>query len=121
MSNKSLQERKDKAFARGQGTMTHVYIEKALNAELWDVEGNRYIDLGSGIAVLNTGHNHPKVQAAAKDQLENRLNLKRESASSAPATRARPEGSPATSSTSTSSGVIGGRSPIPIHSAGGAS
>lgn len=71
MNNKSLQQRKDKAFARGQGTMTHAYIEKALNAELWDVEGKRYIDLGSGIAVLNTGHCHPKVQAAVQAQLEN--------------------------------------------------
>ncbi|OMH38912.1 4-aminobutyrate--2-oxoglutarate transaminase [Motiliproteus sp. MSK22-1] len=70
MNNSSLQQRKDQAFARGQGTMTHAYIEKARNAELWDVEGNRYIDLGSGIAVVNTGHNHPKVQAAAQSQLE---------------------------------------------------
>jgi 4-aminobutyrate aminotransferase/(S)-3-amino-2-methylpropionate transaminase len=70
VSNKSLQARKDKAFARGQGTLTSAFIEKALNAELWDVEGKRYIDLGSGIAVVNTGHNHPRVQAAAQAQLE---------------------------------------------------
>lgn len=70
MNNASLQQRKDNAFARGQGTLTHAYIEKARNAELWDVEGKRYIDLGSGIAVVNTGHNHPKVQAAVQAQLE---------------------------------------------------
>lgn len=69
MNNATLQQRKDNAFARGQGTLTHAYIEKALNAELWDVEGNRYIDLGSGIAVVNTGHSHPKVQAAVQEQL----------------------------------------------------
>ncbi len=69
MNNKSLQARKDNAFARGQGTITSVFIEKALNAELWDVEGKRYIDLGSGIAVVNTGHNHPRVQAAVQAQL----------------------------------------------------
>jgi hypothetical protein len=40
------------------------YVERARNAEMWDVEGRRYIDFGSGIAVLNTGHLHPKVQAA---------------------------------------------------------
>jgi 4-aminobutyrate aminotransferase/(S)-3-amino-2-methylpropionate transaminase len=68
--NHSLQDRKDQAFARGQGTLTSVYIERAQNAELWDVEGKRYIDLGSGIAVVNTGHNHPRVQAAAQAQLE---------------------------------------------------
>ncbi|AZT85584.1 4-aminobutyrate--2-oxoglutarate transaminase [Marinobacter sp. NP-4(2019)] len=70
MNNASLQQRKDNAFARGQGTLTHAYIEKARNAELWDVEGKRYIDLGSGIAVVNTGHNHPSVQAAVQAQLE---------------------------------------------------
>ncbi len=70
MNNQSLHKRKDAAFARGQGTMTHAYIEKARNAELWDIEGKRYIDLGSGIAVVNTGHSHPKVQAAVQAQLE---------------------------------------------------
>ncbi len=70
MNNASLQQRKDNAFARGQGTMTHAYIDKARNAELWDIEGKRYIDLGSGIAVVNTGHSHPKVQAAVQAQLE---------------------------------------------------
>ncbi len=70
MNNASLQQRKEAAFARGQGTMTPAYIDKARNAELWDVEGKRYIDLGAGIAVVNTGHNHPKVQAAVQAQLE---------------------------------------------------
>jgi 4-aminobutyrate aminotransferase/(S)-3-amino-2-methylpropionate transaminase len=70
MNNAQLKQRKDSAFARGQGTLTHAYIERGLNAELWDVEGKRYIDLGAGIAVVNTGHNHPKVQAAIKAQLE---------------------------------------------------
>ena len=68
--NSELQIRKDKVVARGLGNMVPVYIEKANNAELWDVEGNRYIDFGSGIAVVNTGHNHPKVKAAVLEQLE---------------------------------------------------
>lgn len=68
--NLSLQDRKNKAFARGQDTLTSVYIERAENAEVWDVDGKRYIDLGSGIAVLNTGHNHPRVQAAAQAQIK---------------------------------------------------
>ena len=37
---------------------------------MWDVEGRRYIDFGSGIAVCNTGHMHPKVKAAVRDQLD---------------------------------------------------
>ena len=52
------------------GTQTTVFSDKARNAEIWDVEGNRYIDLAAGIAVTNTGHNHPVVVAAVKAQLE---------------------------------------------------
>ena len=68
--NLELQARRDAAFARGLGNQLPVYVERAHNAELWDVEGRRYIDFGSGIAVLNTGHLHPKVQAAVARQLE---------------------------------------------------
>jgi 4-aminobutyrate aminotransferase/(S)-3-amino-2-methylpropionate transaminase len=50
--------------------MLPVYVDRARNAELWDVEGRRYIDFAGGIAVLNTGHLHPKVQAAVARQLE---------------------------------------------------
>ncbi len=70
VSNKSLQERKDKVMARGLGNLASVYIKSARNSELWDVEDNRYIDFGSGIAVNNTGHAHPKVNAAVKKQLD---------------------------------------------------
>ncbi len=68
--NQDLQGRRDAAFARGLGNQLPVYVERARNAELWDVEGRRYIDFGSGIAVLNTGHLHPKVQAAVARQLD---------------------------------------------------
>ncbi len=69
-SNQELQNRKTKVIARGQGNMYPVYVERAENSEIWDVEGNRYIDFGAGIAVCNTGHSHPKVVAAAKAQLD---------------------------------------------------
>jgi 4-aminobutyrate aminotransferase/(S)-3-amino-2-methylpropionate transaminase len=49
--------------------MLQVYADRASNAELWDVEGRRLIDFASGIAVLNTGHLHPKIQAAVGAQL----------------------------------------------------
>ncbi|MDG2392086.1 MAG: aminotransferase class III-fold pyridoxal phosphate-dependent enzyme, partial [Thalassotalea sp.] len=70
MNNQELQARKVKAIARGQGNMYPVYVDRALNSELWDVEGKRYIDFGTGIAVCNTGHSHPKVIAAVQGQLE---------------------------------------------------
>ena len=70
MTNKNLQDRKTKVIARGQGNLYPIYIEHAKNSEIWDVEGNRFIDFGAGIAVCNTGHSHPKVTAAAKAQLD---------------------------------------------------
>ena len=70
MNNTDLQARKNKVIARGQGNVYPVYVESAQNAEIWDVEGNRYIDFGTGIAVCNTGHSHPKVVAAVKAQVE---------------------------------------------------
>ena len=53
-----------------QGNASPVYVERAENAEIWDVEGKRYIDFGTGIAVCNTGHSNPEVVAAVKDQVE---------------------------------------------------
>jgi len=70
VSNSQWQARKDAAFARGQGNMAPVYIDHAENAEMWDVEGNRYIDFGTGIAVCSTGHTNPKVVAAVQEQLQ---------------------------------------------------
>ena len=71
MKNNDLQNRKNKVIARGQGNVYPVFVEKAKNAEIWDVEGNRYIDFGAGIAVCNTGHSHPKIVEAVKAQVEN--------------------------------------------------
>jgi 4-aminobutyrate aminotransferase len=62
--------RKNAATPRGVAVGNTFYAAKALNAELWDIEGRRYIDFGSGIAVLNTGHRHPKVTAAVRAQLD---------------------------------------------------
>jgi 4-aminobutyrate aminotransferase/(S)-3-amino-2-methylpropionate transaminase len=69
-TNKELQAIRDAATPQGVGIQTKVYADKARNAEIWDVEGNRYMDLAVGIAVCNTGHNHPDVVNAVKDQLD---------------------------------------------------
>jgi len=69
-SNAELNSRRQAAVPRGVANSLMVYAERASNAELWDVEGRRYIDFASGISVLNTGHVHPKVQAAMRAQLE---------------------------------------------------
>ncbi|MBY4595748.1 4-aminobutyrate--2-oxoglutarate transaminase [Ottowia caeni] len=70
MSNASIQQRRLAATPRGVGVMCDFYAERAENATLWDVEGRQYTDFAAGIAVLNTGHRHPKVMAAIKAQLE---------------------------------------------------
>jgi len=70
VSNSDLHQRRQKAIPRGVTNSLAVYAERAANAELWDVEGKRYIDFASGIAVVNTGHVHPKVKAAIAAQLE---------------------------------------------------
>jgi len=69
-SNSSLHQRRIAAVPRGVGNAFAIYAHAASNAEIADVEGKRYIDFAGGIAVLNTGHCHPKVIAAVKAQLD---------------------------------------------------
>lgn len=68
--NEDLNKRRAAACPKGVGVSCPFYAEKAKNAELWDVEGKRYIDFAGGIGVLNMGHVHPKFQAAIKSQVE---------------------------------------------------
>jgi len=68
-SNAELWQRRAAAVARGVSSATQLFAERAVNAEIWDVEGKRYIDFAGGIGVLNTGHRHPKVLAAIEQQL----------------------------------------------------
>ncbi|WJG10099.1 4-aminobutyrate--2-oxoglutarate transaminase [Aliiglaciecola sp. LCG003] len=69
-TNQVLQQRKSAVMARGQGNVYPVFVSHAKNAEVWDVENNRYIDFASGIAVCNTGHSHPTVVEAVKQQMD---------------------------------------------------
>lgn len=70
MSNSSLQARRLAAIPRGIANATAIFAERAEGSELWDAEGRRYIDFGAGIAVLNTGHRHPRVVEAVRRQLD---------------------------------------------------
>ncbi|MFZ6762709.1 4-aminobutyrate--2-oxoglutarate transaminase [Pseudoroseomonas sp. WGS1072] len=69
-SNAALQARREAAVPRGLGIQLPVFAAKAENAEITDIEGKRYVDFAAGIAVLNTGHLHPKVKAAVQKQLD---------------------------------------------------
>jgi len=69
-TNAGIMARRRAALPTGLGQTYDVVADRAENAEVWDVEGKRYIDFGGGIAVLNTGHRHPKIVAAVKAQLD---------------------------------------------------
>jgi 4-aminobutyrate aminotransferase len=64
-----LKARKSAAVANGVSTKG-IYVAKAENAEIWDADGRRFIDFAAGIAVVNTGHRHPKVMAAVAEQAQ---------------------------------------------------
>ncbi|GEK46314.1 4-aminobutyrate--2-oxoglutarate transaminase [Bisbaumannia pacifica] len=70
MNNAQLNELKQRYVAKGAASPSPQFVERAENAELWDVEGKRYIDFAGGIGVLNLGHRHPRVVEAVKAQLD---------------------------------------------------
>ncbi len=70
MTNAELWKLRETAVPRGVSNMHKTFTARAKNAELWDVEGRRYIDFAAGIAVLNTGHLHPAVREAVAKQLD---------------------------------------------------
>jgi 4-aminobutyrate aminotransferase/(S)-3-amino-2-methylpropionate transaminase len=72
-TNAELWARRQAAVSRGVNTAHPVFAARALNAEIWDVEGKRYIDFVGGIGVQNTGHRHPKVVKAIEAQLQNTI------------------------------------------------
>lgn len=69
-TNAALMARRAAAIPRGVGQSHEVFIARGENAEVWDVEGKRYIDFAGGIAVLNTGHCHPEITQSVKHQID---------------------------------------------------
>ncbi|MBS0252519.1 MAG: 4-aminobutyrate--2-oxoglutarate transaminase [Proteobacteria bacterium] len=65
-----LQARRVAAVPRGVGNVTQIFAKTAKNAEIWSEDGKRYIDFGAGIAVVNTGHQHPRLIKAIEEQLK---------------------------------------------------
>ena len=64
---KALRER---YVPRGVTTAHPLVADHARGSELWDTSGRRYIDFVGGIGVMNVGHNHPRVMAAVREQLD---------------------------------------------------
>jgi 4-aminobutyrate aminotransferase-like enzyme len=69
-ANQRLAARQAAATPRGVAVTAPFFVQRAQNSELWDVEGRRYLDFAAGIAVLNTGHRHPRVIEALRRQLD---------------------------------------------------
>jgi len=67
--NSLLLDAREQNVPRGVVTAHPLVIERAKGSEVWDVEGNRYLDFVGGIGVLNVGHNHPAVVNAVTRQL----------------------------------------------------
>ncbi|HEX9476936.1 MAG TPA: 4-aminobutyrate--2-oxoglutarate transaminase [Candidatus Dormibacteraeota bacterium] len=64
---KALRER---YVPRGVTTAHPLVADRAQGSEMWDPSGRRYIDFVGGIGVMNVGHNHPRVMAAVREQLD---------------------------------------------------
>ncbi len=70
MNNAQLNELKQRYVANGAASPATAFADRAENAQVWDADGNRFVDFAGGIGVLNIGHRHPKVVQAVKDQLD---------------------------------------------------
>lgn len=66
--NQRLLALREQHVPRGIATAHPVVAARALGAELWDVDGKRYLDFVGGIGVLNTGHSHPRIVEAIRRQ-----------------------------------------------------
>src|SRR5260221_2013320 len=61
---------RERYVPRGLSTAHPVVVDHAKGSEIWDTDGRRYIDFVGGIGVMNVGHNHPRVMAAVREQLD---------------------------------------------------
>ena len=69
-NSQALMARRAKAVPRGVPAVTPIAVVHAEGAVLTDADGNRLIDFGGGIGVVNTGHRHPGVVEAVREQLD---------------------------------------------------
>jgi 4-aminobutyrate aminotransferase/(S)-3-amino-2-methylpropionate transaminase len=71
--SRALAERREAAVPRGLSHATPVYVARAQDAWLEDVDGNRFIDFAGGIGCINTGHRNPAILSAIESQLQSFL------------------------------------------------
>jgi 4-aminobutyrate aminotransferase len=70
MTNQELETRREKAVARALAFSSTFVAEKSENAEVWGIDGKRYIDFCGGIGCQNVGHRNERVVATIKEQLD---------------------------------------------------
>ncbi len=68
-TNNEVYQRRDRNVARALAYSTTFVAARAEGGEVWDIEGNRFIDFCGGIGCQNVGHGHPRVVAAMQDQI----------------------------------------------------
>lgn len=62
---------RDRAVISASYTRVYPFVmDHGKGSEVWDVDGNRYVDFAAGNAATSTGHSHPAVTKAIKDQAE---------------------------------------------------
>ncbi len=72
---KKLLERDHKVISPSYPRAYPFVMDHGKGSEIWDVDGNRFIDFASGIAVCSTGHSHPKVVEAIKNQVDDFIHI----------------------------------------------
>jgi 4-aminobutyrate aminotransferase/(S)-3-amino-2-methylpropionate transaminase len=68
--SREILERKKRVVAGPLSAAMPVVVREARGATLTDVDGNTFLDFTGGVGCLNVGHSHPRVVAAAQEQLE---------------------------------------------------
>src|SRR6185312_4701944 len=68
--SRAILERKERVIAAPLSVTFPIVAAEGSGALLTDVDGNTFIDFTGGVGCLNVGHSHPKVVAAAREQLE---------------------------------------------------
>ncbi|MHB2025678.1 MAG: aspartate aminotransferase family protein [Elusimicrobiota bacterium] len=66
--SKELLREREALVSKASAAYTSVFIAKALNAMVWDVDGKEYVDFAGGIGAINVGHCHPRVVSAISEQ-----------------------------------------------------
>jgi 4-aminobutyrate aminotransferase len=73
--SRSLAQRDEHTLSPSYTRSYGFAVSHGKGAEVWDVDGHRYVDFASGIAVLSTGFSHPKVVNAIKAQVDKYLHI----------------------------------------------